>query len=471
MGQQCTKAPRAAATSWDDWIHLDRLQERFQHQSQSPRRRVLFYALSFGYLLASSIWGLLNYLGGYQQTAVFSALVAMALFLNLLSYRQHRCVNIAGNVFGGVVFVAVSIPIYLDHPRGVSWVYLLAILPLFLVALTGLKTGAYWCLLCVLNLSIAPFVPEPSLTEAPVDLSPELLQTISAIFVLAMAILLATTYELTKRDNLIQLEENGSKLKAAIKEVQAVTTAKNRFLTNMSQEIGMPLNGVLESIEGLDKFELDEDSLEFKNLAHDSANALVKLLSNLIILSKAEAGKLELAEAPFSLRSLADSIVADHHENAQTAQVSLKAVFLEGIPDWVVGDQSCLYRLLHNLVCNGIKFTPSGGTVVLRFVGETIDNYLNLTILVEDTGIGIAQEKLETIFDVFTQADVSSARAHEGTGLGLALCSQLSQLQGGTLEVCSEIEQGSTFELKLSLPLAASLITEPAPTLRQLEQR
>lgn len=230
--------------------------------------------------------------------------------------------------------------------------------------------------------------------------------------------------------------------------------AKQQFLANMSHEIRTPVN----AINGLSRLLLnknhDEQTTEYLKAINHSGENLLVVLNDVLDISKLEAGKLLIDKKPFALRSEIDSIVSVFAESARIKKVHFVLNYDNHLPDVVLGDAARLVQVLHNLVSNAIKFTHDG-EVVLSAQQLPADL---VAIEVRDTGIGIAPDQQEKIFEDFIQADNQNTRSYGGTGLGLAIAKRLVELMDGRLHLSSEINKGSTFRIELPMPAANGVV-------------
>lgn len=249
---------------------------------------------------------------------------------------------------------------------------------------------------------------------------------------------------------IVDLKAKSEELEAARVRAEEANLAKSQFLANMSHEIRTPMSGIIGVNDLLRKTELPPDASSYARVIGDSADGLLRLIDDILDLSKVEAGKLELQESAFSLQEVLDHVVRLAGPLAEEKEIGLTIESEEQLPDLLFGDSSRLQQVLLNLVGNAIKFTHEGGVTLAVAAGDAAQ----IRFVVRDTGIGIEPEVRRRIFEPFTQADPSASRQFAGSGLGLAISRRLVELMSGTIEVDSTPGLGSTFTVELPVPVA-----------------
>ncbi|WP_051408416.1 ATP-binding protein [Sediminibacterium sp. C3] len=289
-----------------------------------------------------------------------------------------------------------------------------------------------------------------------------LISTILYLLIISISVsLYKRTYDMD-RDNLIKksidLEESREYLSETKQQAEEATKAKSRFLANMSHEIRTPLNGIIGTIDLLQHTTLNAEQEELMLSLKSSSTHLLEIVNDVLDISKIEADKLELFEGPCNLENIIQQVTAISSPRLISLKknITLSAAVQPSVESEIIADESRIKQVLINLVGNAIKFTETG-EIKLEVNANMIDESLQeLHFAVSDTGIGISDENIQSLFIPFTQIDSTATRKHSGTGLGLSICRKIIEEMGGRIWVESELGKGSTF--KFIIPVQINLV-------------
>ncbi|MFA6599932.1 MAG: ATP-binding protein [Candidatus Omnitrophota bacterium] len=262
-------------------------------------------------------------------------------------------------------------------------------------------------------------------------------------------------------DNML-LKIRQKELESAREAAESANRAKSEFLASLSHEIRTPMNAILGMADVLWNLSLEEAPKNYVGIIRRAGKALLSLINDILDLSKIEAGRLVLEQVPFDFRELVTKTAEMMAPGAREKGLDLTCSVEEGIPQ-IVGDPFRLRQILTNLISNAIKFTEAGEVRVRAAKVSHDATHAVLRCDVEDTGIGVAREKLEAIFESFTQADSSTTRKYGGTGLGLTIAQRLAQKMEGVIQVQSDIGHGSTFSLVFKAAVAFGTLGAASP--------
>jgi signal transduction histidine kinase/ActR/RegA family two-component response regulator len=263
--------------------------------------------------------------------------------------------------------------------------------------------------------------------------------------------------------NQFEIKSNAIKLKKERDKAEASEKVKQLFLTNMSHELRTPMNAILGFAHLLeDKIENDEDGEHLKLLIKAGDDLLV-LLNDILDFSKIESGRIVLESMPFKISEMVHDLAVEVKDKAAEKSTIVEVYVDEAIPDVVLGDAKRLNQVLFNLLSNAVKFTDRGEIYITIYLLRNLPHYVELEFSIKDTGIGIAEEHIEKIFERFEQADGSTERKFGGAGIGLSIVKQLVELQGGKIAVNSTPGRGSEFHFRLSFLKVKASANQPVP--------
>ena len=251
-----------------------------------------------------------------------------------------------------------------------------------------------------------------------------------------------------------------AKLDISEKTAREALQVKENFLANMSHEIRTPLNSILGFTNLLKRKKLDNDTTEFVSSIQSAGENLLSIINDILDLSKIEAGMMRIVVNPFSVRGLMHSIETLFGERVKEKGLILTSKISPEIPDTLIGDATRLTQILVNLIGNALKFSEQGEILIDVYAKHISGNMIDLGFIVSDNGIGIDKEKLDNIFERFSQAEDSITRNYGGTGLGLSIVKNLITIQKGEIGVKSQAGKGSSFEFFIPYQISPEQITD-----------
>jgi signal transduction histidine kinase/CheY-like chemotaxis protein len=275
----------------------------------------------------------------------------------------------------------------------------------------------------------------------------------------------ALHYEMMKH------KETEAELLKAKEAADAAVEAKAEFLANMSHEIRTPLNAIIGLTGILLNMDLKPDQKEYIETIRSSGDTLLAVINDILDFSKIDSGKMKLEYQPFDIQSCVEESFDLVAHKAKEKGLSLAYRMDDSVTRTIIGDPTRFRQILINLLSNAVKFTEKGSIEVLGTSEALDDGKCNLHIAVKDTGIGIPPDRMDKIFQSFSQADMSTTRKYGGTGLGLVISKRLAKAMGGEIWVESIVSKGSTFHFTLSVDIYSGYLPKPkeAPPQRKIE--
>lgn len=265
--------------------------------------------------------------------------------------------------------------------------------------------------------------------------------------------LMQSNQELEERSRLLEeknqlIVERNIEIQQKARQLELSTRYKSEFLANMSHELRTPLNSILLLSRFMaEKGNLDKELVEYAQVIQSSGEGLLSLIDEILDLSKIEAGKMNMKYADVSLKDIAANLKALFDPVARDKELEFKISIADNVPQQIHTDQMRLEQILKNLISNALKFTSKGSIRLSVSLSPVNPNFVLMAV--KDSGIGIAEDKKQLIFDAFQQADGSTRRKFGGTGLGLSISRELSNLLGGTIRLNSKLGKGREFVLTI----------------------
>jgi signal transduction histidine kinase/ActR/RegA family two-component response regulator len=421
-----------------------------------------------------------------DEAAVRSAVAAYASAANALTIQVFDAggASIAGNAYPDAVIrvekraysssgssvvgrVAVTVSPALIRQRVIADIGG-ALLVGFAVLLIGVGVALITSRLLIMPLralyDAMAAVKNGRIATIPVARSDDELELLGRSFNSMIQALAASEKEVRAHQQLLEcrIRERTFELQQAVESAEAASRAKSEFLANMSHELRTPMNGIIGMIDLTLSTELTPEQADKLSTAQRCAYSLLQLLNEILDLSKISAGKILVEKLPYDFRAMVRDALEPLTVRAHQKGLAVECNIDAAVPRFIQGDALRMRQVLTNLVGNAIKFTDRGAvTVQVRTPGNAASE---LEIAVSDTGPGIPADKLDLIFERFTQADGTISRRYGGTGLGLAISRELVQMQGGVLTVESTVGVGSTFRFRVPLEAAMpDTVTVTAP--------
>lgn len=430
---------------------------------------LLFYLASRESLTFSWFWPELPWLNNPVQVA--SAIAGtgfFALFANYFLQLQKNLPRIdkSLNFFGGLMLVFALISPLIEAGLALRIVTILAAILITLVTLvtiiqvrSGYRPARYFLL------SSAPLAAMVFLfmlkTYSLIDSSwllDHALEVGSTLEAWLLSFALAYRFTMLRDENEKIQQKATMELEQRViertQELHGALNARSEFLAVMSHEIRTPLHGILGTVDILKDGIHDHKQQRQLHIIEQSGNTLLALINDILDYAAMERGKLSLRNEHFSLPGLTNETVSLYQPNASAKGITLKLNLAPGLGTLCMGDPLRVRQILGNLISNAVKFTDQGSIAVNLQRDQKNGDYVMFEV--HDSGIGIAPEYIDKIFELFQQSDHSTTRRYRGTGLGLAICQQLVELTGGEIGVTSALNQGSTFWFRLPLPQASA---------------
>ncbi len=270
-------------------------------------------------------------------------------------------------------------------------------------------------------------------------------------------------YEISSMEDITKYHNVVDEFAVKVKEIEAESNSKTTFLSRMSHEIRTPMNGIIGMLTlARGKVEPNHPVMQYFDKAGELCEHLLSLINDILDMSRIEAGKVELEEKPFSIKSLGDKLYDMFAKNLQSRGISYEILYENMSVDWVMGDELRISQIIINFLSNAVKFTSQGEITVTFRQMMVKEGVADIMVCVHDTGIGMSSEFINRIFNPFEQESIETSKNYGGTGLGMAITDQLVKLMGGEIVVESQPNQGSNFFVFFHWPIVEEKV-EPEP--------
>ncbi|WP_298913159.1 ATP-binding protein [uncultured Algimonas sp.] len=449
---------KALIARWEAFLRLDRLTTA---SAKFRARTVYVTALAFlATQIVNAVQMYFSY-GGWILDHTLLVLAVTGLSGSALTLRYHADFDVFAVLWGGIILIGVG---GTAIPAGVginSALLSNMVVGIVLVAILGSRRSLLlYCLGAVvltgwLHVNAAG-------TDIAVWSDPDYvaLRNTQRTMQTGIAIVLVGVVMA-----LLSVSLNGlfRSLERSLAAARAAEAAKTQFLADMSHELRTPLNGVLGMNQLLLRSDLDDQQRGYARIVDECGSGMIHVIDDILDLSRLEADRITLKPTPFNPAKMLDSLVALHQANARAKGLRLHLSVEPGLPDMFVGDHGRLRQIVGNLIGNAVKFTDAGFVAVSLRGQAMADERWWLNVFVQDSGIGITEDRLTRIFHRFEQAEDGLANTVRGFGLGLAICRELADLFGGEITVRSEPGRGSLF--CVAVPLEVMRREDGAPPL------
>lgn len=440
-----------AIERFENFLKLDRIES---HSVLVRARAVYVIGLVFVVTQLANFVGLHITYGRVTEDHMLSISVMVLVFVSILNLRYKLNFPFYAAMFTFLIF-ASTLASAVPDKTGINS----ALIPFFILGsmangfICGVRAVAIFCgfgLVAIWYLySVSLGYPEGGALDPDVFAARNFQRAFQASLALGMVSVVCALFSKNMHGAFATLEDN-------LETARENDRAKTQFLANMSHELRTPMNGILGISEVLMETDLDAEQTELTALINQSGETLVGLISDVLLFSQIESGKVRLSSDSFEIKPLILKAIAPHRVTAAQKNLPIYLSIPQDMPQHFHGDEKRLQHVLGSVMGNAVKFTDRGRVDITVIGTETASGLYRLVFTVKDTGMGIPDNKLPIIFERFRQADESRKRVHGGTGLGLTVAQGLMDLMGGNISAMSRVGSGSIFAITIDLPLVGS---------------